>query len=463
VTGGDPFALAHDGIAVVEASGRAFTYGEMREACGAFAARCRGPAKGLGLVLCERSARSVVAYVGGVIAGDAVALLEAKTDRALLESFVATYAPDWIAAASGVAPFEGYARTNGDDDAALWRREAPSGATVHPDLTLLLSTSGTTGSRKLVRLSRRNVVANAQAIAQYLGLHPGERPLLVLPISYSFGLSVVHSHLASGGAVLVSEHAVTSRDLWTFAARFEATSLSGVPTTYQMLSRLDVDKLAPPSLTTLCQAGGRLDPSLGRRYAEWAIRQPTRRFFVMYGQTEATARMSYVPPERALEKHATIGVPIPGGALRLDAATSEIVYEGPNVMMGYATSRQELARGDDLGGVLATGDVGEIDSDGFFRVVGRRSRFVKIFGLRVGLDEVEVALAGWAGAELAVVGEDDRLTVAVTADGVGERARELIRDRFGIHPSVVAIRKVDAIPRTAKGTVDYRRLAEGGT
>jgi acyl-CoA synthetase (AMP-forming)/AMP-acid ligase II len=203
-----------------------------------------------------------------------------------------------------------------------------------------------------------------------------------------------------------------------------------------------------PSLRTMTQAGGRLDPETALRYAGRA------RFFVMYGQTEATARIAYVPPERLREKAGSIGIPIPGGSLSV-SADGELVYEGPNVMLGYAESRADLARGDDLGGVLPTGDLGHVDDDGFFFVTGRLKRIAKVFGQRVNLDEVEAAVDGPAGA----VAADDHIDVfAERASGADARA---LARRFRLPPRALRVHEIERLPVKASGKVDYAALADG--
>jgi acyl-coenzyme A synthetase/AMP-(fatty) acid ligase len=260
---------------------------------------------------------------------------------------------------------------------------------LHPDLALLLSTSGSTGSPKLVRLSRSAVRSNAAAIATYLDLTAVDRGILTLPLHYCYGLSILTSHLYAGAATIVTDWSVLDPCLWDLAAEHGATGLSGVPHTFDQLNQLGFPDL--PSLRYVTAAGGKLAPErvtdlvgLGRSRG-WD-------FFVMYGQTEATARMAYLPPELADTYPQAVGVAVPGGGLRIDRADDrgigELVYSGPNVMMGYANRPADLAASAELGD-LYTGDLARELSPGVFEVIGRRSRFAKVFGLRLDLDEIE--------------------------------------------------------------------------
>ena len=185
-------------------------------------------------------------------------------------------------------------------------------ANLYKDLGLLLTTSGSTGSPKLVRLSYENVKANAESIAEYLSIDENERPITSLPMYYSYGISVINSHYIKDATLLLTDHPVIQKLFWMFAQDEKATSIAGVPFTYEMLRRLRIFKMDLPYLKTMTQAGGKLNAKLAKEYIENA--QATgKRFFVMYGQTEATARMSYLPLDKALEKYASIGIAIPGG------------------------------------------------------------------------------------------------------------------------------------------------------
>ena len=248
------------------------------------------------------------------------------------------------------------------DDLDIARRTVPAHA-LHPDLALLMSTSGSTGAPKLVRLSDRNLLSNALAIGEYLHLTPGDRGITSLPLHYCYGLSVLHSHLAAGAAVVLTDASVVDP---CFAAAVRVggvTNMAGVPHTYELLERAGPERIRVPTLRFLTQAGGRLGPD---RVEQWLDR--TRAwgvdFFVMYGQTEATtARMAYLPPALARRNPGAIGVPVPGGELEVRSAdglpddVGELVYPGPNVMMGYATTDADLALGATID-ELRTGDLG---------------------------------------------------------------------------------------------------------
>jgi acyl-CoA synthetase (AMP-forming)/AMP-acid ligase II len=346
-----------------------------------------------------------------------------------------------------------------------WRltaRRAGTAHQLHPDLALLLSTSGSTGSPKLVRLSYDNLRANAAAIADYLDLTPADRAITALPLHYCYGLSVVTSHLSAGAAVTLTELSVVDDCFWQLAAESGVTNLAGVPYTFELLEqagRQDLHALAP-TLRLVTQAGGRLAPELVRAWAQRGRRQGWD-LVVMYGQTEATARMAFLPAALATTRPESIGVAIPGGTLRLDPAAGqsdgvgELVYAGPNVMLGYAESASDLAEGASLT-ELRTGDLAR-ERDGLFEIVGRLGRHAKLFGVRLDLARIERAcdpgVVCVAGEHLLhVFGE--RNQIAARADELRSRAAHAA----GLPPTAVRVTAVDSLPRTSSGKPDLAGL-----
>jgi acyl-CoA synthetase (AMP-forming)/AMP-acid ligase II len=466
--GDTPHAVA----CVDAATGRAWRYAELAAATRAFAAALAARPRGLVALLGRNDLPTVVGYLGALEAGYPVLLLDAALPAELQAGLDATYAFDHVVSPDGAAVAAALRRGDGRAPAAphepwVWTRaDAAAAGPLHDDLAVLLSTSGSTGSPKLVRLSRRNVLSNAAQIAAALGIGPGERAAANLPLHYSYGLSVLNSHLAAGASVLLTGEGVVSPAFWAQCGEHGCTSMAGVPYSYQMLARLGVARLAPPLLRTFTQAGGKLAAPLAERvYGEVAAMGG--RLFVMYGQTEATARIAVLPADLLPAKLGSAGRAVPGGALRVlrDDGTQaapgevgEIEYAGPNVMLGYAESRADLARGDTAGGRLATGDLGYLDADACLFVTGRLKRIAKLFGARVSLDEVEEMARRFAPS--AAVAGDDRVVVFCEADdpqALARWGRELAAG-LRVHHSGVVCRGVAALPTTASGKVDYPRL-----
>ncbi|MFI7113554.1 AMP-binding protein [Nonomuraea sp. NPDC050227] len=387
---------------------------------------------------------SVLRYLAAWQTGRPIALLDPDLSAAALADLVGRFRP---------AALVGF--THAPDGPPGARGQAPD---PHPDLAVLLATSGSTGNPKLVRLSREAVAANAAAIASALSIMPGEIAPTSLPLHYSYGLSVLNSHLHAGATVVLTEAGLLERSFWTHLDEHKCTSLAAVPYQYEMLRRLRFDRAEHPTIRTLTQAGGRLSPELVSLFAAQADR-----FFVMYGQTEATARIAVLPPDRLADKPGSAGQAVPGGRLTIDGG--EVVYQGPNVMMGYAETAADLARPDDLGGVLRTGDLGRLDDEGFLYVTGRLRRIAKIFGVRVNLDDVEQLLRDTV--PVAATSGDDRVTVwaeGLDAAGCRNLARRLGAE-LRLHWSGFDVRAVERLPLLPTGKIDYRALesaAEAG-
>ncbi|MFI9589573.1 AMP-binding protein [Nonomuraea sp. NPDC052265] len=380
---------------------------------------------------------SVLRYLAAWQTGRPIALLDPDLSATALADLVNRFRP---------AALVGF--THAPDGPPGARGQAPD---PHPDLAVMLATSGSTGNPKLVRLSREAVSANAAAIASALSIMPGEIAPTSLPLHYSYGLSVLNSHLHAGATVVLTEAGLLERSFWTHLDEHKCTSLAAVPYQYEMLRRLRFDRAEHPTICTLTQAGGRLSPELVTLFATQADR-----FFIMYGQTEATARIAVLPPDRLADKPGSAGQAVPGGRLAIDGG--EVVYHGPNVMMGYAETAADLARGDDLGGVLRTGDLGRLDDEGFLYVTGRLRRIAKIFGVRVNLDDVELLLRDTV--PVAATSGDDRVTVwaeGLDAAGCRNLARRLGAE-LRLHWSGFDVRAVERLPLLPTGKIDYRTL-----
>ncbi|MEH0938383.1 AMP-binding protein [Micromonospora psammae] len=410
-------------------------------------ARRLGDGRRLVLVSGANSVDSLVAYLAGLRAGHPVLLVPG--DGPAVAALTEAYDPDVV-----VGPVEGRW--------TITERRRGSAHTPHPDLALLLSTSGSTGSPKLVRLSAANLQANAESIAEYLAVRDTDRAATSLPLHYCYGLSVVNSHLARGAALILTDHSVADTCFWELFRAARGTSFAGVPYTFDLLDRVGFAAMDLPHLRYVTAAGGRLAPAQVVRYAELGRRNGWD-LFVMYGQTEATARMAYLPPDLAVDHPAAIGVPVPGGAFRLapvadhpDPEVGELVYAGPNVMLGYAGSPADLALGRTVD-ELHTGDLARRTPEGLYEIVGRRSRFAKILGLRVDPQQIETLLAAH-GVAATCVGGDDELVVAVVGQGDPRRVRRLVADEIGLPPRAVQVLPLAELPRLASGKPDLAAL-----
>jgi acyl-coenzyme A synthetase/AMP-(fatty) acid ligase len=459
-------AAKRDHVAVIEAgTGQSWTYGELVQRTGALAAAFSAPGPGLFFHFCGNDPQAVALYLAAIEAGHAVALLSPRLDAGLRENLIALYRPDWIAGIEEGTGTQQYRR--GED--GIWRRNEPAGPALFRGLSLLLSTSGSTGSPKFVRLTRANVEANAESIAVALGIGASDRPVAHLPLHYSYGLSVLNSHLWAGATILLTGAGLVSGEFWASLRQHEVDSFSGVPYTYQMLRRLGLGKLDVPRLRIMTQAGGKLDTGNISFFAD-AMRQRGGSFWTMYGQTEATARITILPPGELPARLGSAGRAIPGGRLSIlddhgayttaAGVEGELVYDGPNVMLGYAMERGDLSKGDELGGRLHTGDRAVLDEQGFVRILGRVKRDAKVFGLRMNLDEVEAFIRP-KGPAAAVAGGNGVVVFCEFGDPAQYAALgDELSAKLKIHRSAFEFRHIDRLPTRDTGKIAYEALQE---
>lgn len=526
----------------------------------------------LAFVLCRNTPGSLLGYLGLLSSGGVPLLLDAGLAPQLLQELMAAYHPAFCLAPEDLPPqtmdvitksgassveevFDpdevnmhaaekaaGGSRSAGGESAGAPQREpvmkirdyvlyrtAAEGKdpAVAPELRLLLTTSGSTGSSKLVRISGDNLDANAESIIEYLQITKTERPITVLPMQYSYGMSIIHTHVMAGAPIILTGYTLMEKGFWDRVRQEKVTSLCGVPYTFEMYRRLGLMQMDLPALRYITQAGGRLSEKRHMEYARWCAEQGIR-FYVMYGQTEASPRMGWLPPRMAIEKCGSMGIAIPGGRIDLIdengrvipeagsceetgrapapaanpagenaenilSPVGELVYTGPNVAMGYALCAADLAKGDEFHGVLHTGDMARRDQDGYFYIVGRRSRFIKMAGKRIGLDQVERILRrAFPDLDLACAGEDDDLHVYIVLPGQPsgdagaaavesgreskaaagivkseeseeaaewtDRIRDRIQEMTGIPGRRVNVFPVQEIPRSSSGKIRYAAL-----
>ena len=427
----------------------------------------------LAFILCENTTQSVAGYVSFINNRVVTLLLSSKLEEELLHYLLKTYEPEYI-----WTPQERSGELLdflGEKASCIYQKElytlVSTGyepAVLHDDLCLLLTTSGSTGSPKLVRQSYVNLQSNTESIVEYLELTDSERAITTLPMNYTYGLSILNTHLYIGAALLLTEKTLMQKEFWEFFKAEEATSFGGVPYTYEMLNRLRFFQMDLPSLRYMTQAGGKLTPDLHRKYAEYC-QEKGKKFIVMYGQTEASPRMGYLPAEKSLEKYGSMGIAIPRGRFELwdinnhvitePGVVGELVYYGDNVTLGYALEKADLAKGDERGGILETGDMARFDEDGYFFIVGRKKRFLKIFGNRVNLDETERLIKqAYPDLDVACGGVDDKMKVYITDENKKEEVRRFISGKTKLNLSAFDIVVIDEIPKNDSGKILYKDL-----
>jgi long-chain acyl-CoA synthetase len=454
-----------DNNAVIDDNGKSISYARLAELSKYLKSII--PARSLVFSLNRNSLGSLVGYFSFMKNKVVPLMLEVNMDSGLLENLILTYSPEYLwLPKENVSKFPKGQVVCSVLDYSLLKVNDTGNISLNDELALLLATSGSTGSPKLVMISYENIKSNAFSILDYLSIDKNERPITTLPMSYSFGISIINSHLYAGATLLLTNCSLFEREFWAFLKKQKATSLSGVPYTFEMLKKLRFFRMELPSLVTLTQAGGKMNNDLNKEFADYC-HNTNRRLFVMYGQTEATARMSYLPYEKSLSKLGSMGIAIPGGRFSLidengeiileNNAVGELVYNGKNVSLGYALCKEDLSKAYENNGVLVTGDMAKRDDDGYYYIVGRKKRFIKIFGNRINLDETERLLKNII-TDCACVGNDDQMNIFISDQTRIDEIRSFISSKIGIHHSAFAVRFIDKIPKNSSGKTIYAQL-----
>lgn len=429
------------------------------------------------LISCAVNSASALAYLGAMYAGCVPVPVDERTvagsGGALAEKSKAKAVwtgkkVEWHWARNqGVAVIQEHFRPDCKSNLKAY-------ATSENELAALMPTSGSTGSPHLVMVTHDNLRANTEAIIRSQHLGPDERAMLIMPVSYCFGASVLHSHLYQGGGVVFDSRFMFPDKVLHAINTYQCTTFAGVPTVYNvLLRRSNLRSIPLPSLQRFLQAGGCLPPE---KIAELLEIIPTAEFFVMYGQTEATARISCLPADRVREKLGSVGIPLDNVKLRIGddqgqqlpaEQIGEIQVSAPSVCAGYLDEPEATER-KFVNGWLRTGDLGCLDEDGYIWLKGRTSEFIKIRGVRVSLAEVEakvMAVTGVsdcaaAGVHHPEAGEALALYIvedAREADGT-QSLFERVRTALPPHWTCASVKFVSELPRTSNGKVARAEL-----
>ncbi|MGL4523886.1 MAG: AMP-binding protein [Bacilli bacterium] len=441
---------------------RNYSYSEMIEIAERIGRSIGG--RTLVFCLCSNNKESLFGYVGFIRNGIVPVLLDASIQSDQLNRLITLYAPAYIWANSEhqeLAKEMNSAFVYGEY--TLFKSTRAAAHHLNEELALLLTTSGSTGSPKLVRLSYANVFSNAASIAKYLEIEADDKPITTLPMNYSYGLSIINSHLISGANIVLTNEAIIKKEFWNLCQEQSVTTFGGVPFLYEMLDKLKFENMSIPSLRKITQAGGKLNTELAVKFAN-ICKQKGIQLYFMYGQTEATARMSYLPSEKNLEKAGSIGIAIPGGELTIQNEhgeqiptpniSGELVYKGSNVSLGYAESLADLSKEDENNGILRTGDMAYRDEDGYFYITGRIKRMIKLYGNRISLDEVEDFLKRH-NHDCVCAGTDDGMYIYTLKDDVVV-IKKIIKEKLKLKG--FKILKIDEIPRNHSGKILYSEL-----
>lgn len=452
-------------IAAIDDRGYKVTYGELLDAVDKVATHMKERA--IAFVLCQNSVGALAAYIGCVNNKTVPLMLNESLDQELLNKLTEIYLPRYFWIPEEKADkFLGYAQIMNIYGYVLLETHEKL-YPIHENLSLLLTTSGSTGSPKLVRYKYGNLEANARNVANVFGWTEYERAFCDLSMNYTMGLNVINSHLWVGATVILVSSNIVSPEYWNIMKEQHCTNITGVPFSYEVFFKLRLPRMKLPDMITFAEGGGRLTDKMFLDMVNYA-EISGKRFIATFGTTETSARLAFLPPEEARTHCGSIGKAIPEGRLSLidergneinePVAEGEMVYEGPNVTMGYATMREELLLGDVFQGRYVTGDIARRDADGYYYIIGRKNRFLKLLGYRVSLDQCERLISTEFGIECACTGTDKALVVYITDSKKRSEVERYIVDKIHLYKSLVKVRVIDYIPKNENGKILYRLL-----
>lgn len=384
-----------------------------------------------------------------------VVLLSGQLHLSFKQNLEVLYTPYYIydPARSSI---EGYKGTQASAAIRLYKRKETPAFLIHSNIKMLLSTSGTTGSPRFVKLSDENLVQNAYSILDYMPVKSDDVVPLNVPIVFVYGLSIFTTNCMAAGTILCTNNDILQPAFWTDFTKYNCRTIGGVPYVYEMLHRIGFFKKDHPSLRYMTQTGGILNQAIRTEIVRY-ISTHNKQFFAQYGQTEAAGRMAFLPQEDLLDKAASIGKPIKNGRFEIDAETSELIYYGPNVFGGYANGPGDLSTWHETN-KLYTGDVARVDADGYYYITGRIKRIIKLFGTRLNLDEVELILKNALGGQTVVcTGINDKyLLVSHVNEQLEESIiKQILKEKLQIHSSSVQVKYIPTMPLTPNGKIDY--------
>ncbi|MDO5424008.1 MAG: AMP-binding protein [Eubacteriales bacterium] len=456
--------FSREQVAIIDESYQKVTYGELCD----FTDEMKKLELERAIVfsLCENSAGALAGIIAFETLKVVPLLLSSHIEKELLSALESIYTPSyyWVPESfedkpAGEVLFQKY---------GYWLiRTRNRGYKIHDKLSLLMTTSGSTGSPKLVRYKYGNLEANAKNVAKAFGWTNKERCIADLPLQYTMGLNVINSHLVVGATILLIKSNLMSMEFWDFIKKQRGTNFTGVPFSYEIMMKLRFTRMNLPDLYTLAEGGGKLTDELYVKLCAYA-KEKGKRFCPTFGTTETSARMAFCPPDMAAEKIGSIGKAIPGGELFLlddegneisdIVAQGELGYRGPNVTMGYGICREDLEKGDEWQGEYHTGDIARRDEDGFYYIVGRKKRFLKLFGLRVSLDQCERLLKTDFDGEFACVGTDKKMTIYTTNQEAASKTPKYLSEKLNMNILAFQARYIANIPKNDTGKTVYAKL-----
>tara|TARA_B110000003_G_scaffold225016_1_gene225682 strand:- start:26941 stop:28341 length:1401 start_codon:yes stop_codon:yes gene_type:complete len=423
--------------------------------------------KSLVFIFCENNYETVISYVACLRSNHVPYLIDSLLPNEKISDLIKLYKPNYLICKKKKFNFIDKLKEKKNKFNYMIFETKFKNNSINDKLFLLLGTSGTTGDPKLVRLSEKNLKINTDQIIDYLKIDNSHRSVSTLPIYYTYGLSILNTHLCGGASIYLTKKTFFEKIFWNNFNKFKVNNFGGVPFNYQMLLKLNFDKINTKYLKYITQAGGKLNDNDFDKI-EKISEEKKIKFFSMYGQTEATSRMSFIPWDKIKSMKGTIGKPVKGAKFFLYSdekkiekinKEGEIIFQGKNVCLGYSYNSNDLSKGDENKGLLRTGDIGIYDHNKNIRITGRKSRFIKVYGFRINLDEIEKTLVQ-NGFECACLGKNDKLLIFHTQKNIEKKIYNILKEKLNLLSRDISITNIKVIPRSKIGKIDYKKLNE---
>ena len=417
------------------------------------------------LILAKNSKESICCYLSCLLSGNLAMVIDDAINDEFLNKLINLYKPNYIFAENLDPKHKQYKKTNKIGKFAFYKSKTDYQFKINKKIAVLLTTSGSTGTSKLVKLTYENILENTKSIKKFLNINFKDVGITNMPMSYTYGLSVINTHVFSSAKLIVNNYPILNKFFWQTVYKHKVTNLNFVPFLCLILKKLKFDNFNLNSLRLITSAGGSLEKSTWTYIAE-VSKKKNIVFIPMYGATEATSRMSYLPSKYLFNKLGSIGKTISGGEFKLinkknikinePFKVGEIIYSGKNVFKGYAKNVNNLKNIENFN-ELKTGDMGYFDHEGFYFVTGRKDRYVKIFGNRVNLDEIEKILNS-KSYETACCHKDEKIILFFLSKIDEEEIKVYLSLKTNLNKNVFEVKNLKEFPKKKNGKIDYEKL-----
>lgn len=428
--------------------------------------------KSLILILSENTIGSLAGYIAFIQLKKVPIVLNRETKSDDLKKIIKYYMPEYIwipENKKNTYIYDNYIKVFKLLNFYLFKKKIfNKNIRIYPELCILTATSGSTGSPKFVRQSYANIKSNTESIIKYLKINKKSKTITTLPMNYTFGQSIINTHLYMGGKIVLCNTSILHLNFWQLFSKYEINFLYGVPYTFEILEKLKFFNKKNKFLKTIAQAGGKLSESIQKKIFDYCLKYNFF-FYTMYGQAEATTRISYLSHSANYKKLGSIGKSISHGKIYLidnngkiiDFANKvgNLIYEGPNVCLGYSFNRKDLNKGDEWNGKLNTGDLAIKDKDSYFYIVGRKKRFAKIFGISVNLDDIENKLSKrYPLINFLVVSNDSKIFIYLDNKKIMTQTLNYLKKTYNLNSLIFKLRYIKNIPRFKSGKKNYMSI-----